>query len=119
MARKDILGKAGESLAVAHLRQQGFLIIERNWRCAQGEIDIVARDGTTTVFIEVKTRSSVASGHPFEALTVVKLSRLRRLAGAWCEAHPAVRGDIRIDAIAVISPSYEPPVIEHLRAVFA
>jgi putative endonuclease len=119
MARKDILGRAGESLAVAHLRQQGYLIIERNWRCAQGEIDIVARDGATTVFVEVKTRSSVNYGHPFEALSLVKLSRLRRLAGAWCEAHPAVHGDIRIDAIAVISPSYEPPTIEHLEAVFA
>jgi putative endonuclease len=119
VARKDILGRAGESLAVAYLRQRGYLIIERNWRCALGEIDIVAREGDTTVFVEVKTRSTLACGHPFEALSLVKLGRLRRLAGAWCESHPAVRGDIRIDAIAVVSPSYAPPTIEHLQAVLA
>lgn len=119
MARKDILGRAGESLAVDYLRQQGYLIIERNWRCAQGEIDIVARDGATTVFVEVKTRSSLRCGHPFEALSLVKMARLRRLAGAWCDAHPSVRGDIRIDAIAVISPTDAAPSIEHLEGILA
>lgn len=119
MARKDIVGVAGESLAVDYLRREGLIIIERNWRCTAGEIDIVARDGTTTVFVEVKTRTTLASGHPFEALNRPKRARLRRLAGLWCEAHPAVRGDIRIDAIAVLSPLFESPVIEHLRMVDA
>lgn len=119
MAHKDIIGVAGESLAVDYLRRVGFTIIERNWRCSAGEIDIVARDGATTVFVEVKTRTSLTAGHPFEALTRPKRGRLRRLAGLWCEAHPGVRGDIRIDAIAVLSPSYESPTIEHLRMVDA
>ena len=123
MAEKDALGRAGEQLAAEHLIRCGYTVIERNWRCRQGEIDIIARDGigksAVTVFVEVKTRSGVAYGHPFEALSLTKLARLRRLAGAWCEAHPLVVGDIRIDAIAVISPAHEPPTIEHIEAVFA
>lgn len=119
MAEKDALGRTGEQLAVEFLIRGGYAILERNWRCRQGEIDIVAQDGRTTVFVEVKTRSGVGYGHPFEALTLTKLARLRRLAGAWCEAHPHVVGDIRIDAIAVISPPHAAPQIEHIEAVFA
>lgn len=119
MARKDILGTAGESLAVDYLRREGFTIIERNWRCPTGEIDIVAREDGVTVFVEVKTRSSLAAGHPFEALSRAKLARLRRLAGLWCDAHPSTQGDIRIDAIAVLSPDFDPPTIDHVRMVDA
>ena len=119
MAEKDALGRMGEQLAVEFLIRAGYTVLERNWRCRQGEIDIVAREGGTTVFVEVKTRSGVGYGHPFEALSLTKLARLRRLAGAWCETHPEVVGDIRIDAIAVISPPHESPTIEHIEAVFA
>lgn len=119
MAEKDALGRTGEQLAVEFLVQSGYRVLERNWRCRQGEIDIIARDGATTVFVEVKTRSGLGYGHPFEALSLPKLARLRRLAGAWCEAHPLVVGDIRIDAIAVISPRFAPPQIGHLESVFA
>lgn len=119
MAEKDALGRTGEQLAVEFLLRNGYAVVQRNWRCRQGEIDIVARVGNTTVFVEVKTRSGVGYGHPFEALSLTKLARLRRLAGAWCEAHPTVVGDIRIDAIAIISPPHEAPTIEHIEAVFA
>ncbi|MBK5237998.1 MAG: YraN family protein [Actinomycetales bacterium] len=119
MAEKDALGRTGEQLAVEFLVQRGYAVVERNWRCRQGEIDIVARHRGTTVFVEVKTRSGLGYGHPFEALSLTKLARLRRLAGAWCEAHPEISGDIRIDAIAVLSPPRESPIIEHLEAVFA
>jgi putative endonuclease len=119
MAEKDALGRTGEQLAVEFLIRGGYEVLERNWRCRQGEIDIIARDGATTVFVEVKTRSGLGFGHPFEALSVTKLARLRRLAGAWCEAHPHVVGDIRIDAIAVLSPAHCAPAIEHLESVFA
>ena len=81
-------------------------------------IDLVARDGNDTVFVEVKTRSSTAFGHPFEAITPQKLARLRRLANAWCDAHPYRRGVIRIDAISVIAAAGAAPLIEHLRRVF-
>lgn len=118
MAAKDELGRRGEQLGAAFLESAGLEIIDRNWRCSQGEIDIVARDGDELVFVEVKTRSSVAFGHPLEAITVVKLARLRRLAAAWCEAHRGVCGGIRIDALAVIAPPGVAVQIEHLARVF-
>ncbi|MFP7833864.1 YraN family protein [Marisediminicola sp. LYQ134] len=121
MAAKDELGRRGEDLAAAHLSGKGLTILERNWRCPLGEIDVVARDGSTIVFVEVKTRSSSLFGHPLEAITTVKLARLRRLAGAWCEAHPGAGGrgaHVRIDAVAVIAPSGAEPVVDHLEGVF-
>lgn len=117
MAAKDDLGRRGEDLAAQFLTDAGYTVIDRNWRCARGEIDLVARDGDDTVFVEVKTRSSTAFGHPFEAITPQKLARLRRLAGAWCEAHPSRHGAVRIDAIAVIALAGRAPTVEHLRRV--
>lgn len=118
MAAKDALGRRGEALAARHLEQRGLVILDRNWRCSQGEIDVVARDGSELVFVEVKTRSSLQFGHPLEAITTAKLARLRRLAGAWCEAHPGVAARIRIDAIAVIAPLGGAVELEHLEGVF-
>jgi putative endonuclease len=118
MAAKDVLGARGEEMAAASLVAAGLRVVDRNWRCAQGEIDIVAVDGDETVFVEVKTRTSVAYGHPLEAITVQKLARLRRLAAAWCDAHPGGHDRIRIDAIAVIAPAVGTPTIEHLMRVF-
>jgi len=115
MARKDVLGRTGEQLAVDHLIDQGFEIIERNWRCRDGEIDIVAREGRTTVVVEVKTRGGTGYGHPLEAITPMKLARLRRLAGAWCAAHGPVTA-LRIDAIAVVA-GRAGIEIEHVRQV--
>ena len=118
MAAKDALGRKGEAIAARHLVRSGLTIVERNWRCPQGEIDLVARDGDEVVFVEVKTRSSVAFGHPLEAITPVKLARLRRLAGAWCLAHPGEAARIRIDAVGVIAPRDGDVVVEHLVRVF-
>lgn len=118
MAAKDALGRRGEELATAFLVEAGYTILDRNWRCGQGEIDVVASDGAETAFIEVKTRTSVAFGHPLEAITTLKLARLRRLAAAWCAAHPGNHDRIRIDAIAVIAPKFGTAEIEHLKRVF-
>ena len=118
MAAKDVLGRRGEQLAADYLVRSGYAILDRNWRCRQGEIDVVALDGDETVFVEVKTRSSVAFGHPLEAITTQKLARLRRLAAAWCEAHPGRRRAIRIDAIAIIAPWGGAAQLEHLRRGF-
>ncbi|MCU1552292.1 MAG: YraN family protein [Glaciihabitans sp.] len=118
MAAKDELGRRGETLAAEHLVASGFEIVERNWRCSHGEIDIVATTGDELVFVEVKTRSTVAFGHPLEAITVRKLARLRRLAAAWCQAHPGGHPSIRIDAIAIIAPTHGLVEIEHLERVF-
>ena len=118
MAAKDALGRRGEAIAERHLADRGFAIVDRNWRCAQGEIDLVARQGRELVFVEVKTRSSVAFGHPLEAVTPAKLARLRRLAAAWCEAHPGEHQAIRIDAIGVIASRSGEIDVEHLERVF-
>lgn len=117
VAAKDDLGRSGEELAARYLASAGLTVLDRNWRCARGEIDLVARDGAETVFIEVKTRSSTAFGHPFEAITARKLARLRRLALAWCQAHPGRHGGIRIDAVAVIAGGGREPAVEHLRGI--
>jgi putative endonuclease len=117
MAAKDELGQRGERIAERHLVARGLTVLDRNWRCPQGEIDLVLRDGDETVFVEVKTRTSTAYGHPLEAITVAKLARLRRLAAAWCAAHPGV-GRIRIDAVAVVAPHRAPATVEHLERVF-
>jgi putative endonuclease len=115
------LGEYGERLACRFLTDIGFTIIERNWRCARGEIDIVATEGDCLVVCEVKTRRSEAFGAPFEAVTRSKASRLRRLAGLWlADAGPDRRGaasDLRIDVVSVLRPADGPARVEHLRGV--
>lgn len=105
-------------MAARFLELAGLSIVDRNWRCPQGEIDLVARDGAELVFVEVKTRSSIAFGHPLEAITPSKLARLRRLAFAWCDAHPGDHRSIRIDAIGIIVPAVGEVEVEHLERVF-
>lgn len=118
MAAKDALGKRGESLAAAHLENLGYTVIDRNWRCSQGEIDLVVRERDEVAFVEVKTRSTTAFGHPLESITAPKLARLKRLANAWLDAHALGVPVIRIDAVAVIAPRGGPVSVEHLKRVF-
>jgi len=116
VATKDELGRRGERIAEAHLVGLGLRVLDRNWRCPIGELDLVLLDGDEVVFAEVKTRSGLGFGHPFEALHPAKLARLRRLAGAWCEAHDR-GGPIRLDAVAVIAIDGRAPEIEHLAGI--
>ncbi len=112
------LGGTGEVVAVRYLERQAYRIIDRNWRCRQGEIDIVALDGRTLVVVEVKTRSSLAFGDPLEGVTDAKLARLCRLAGAWRSAHPAMRGrPTRIDLVGIVLPRRGTTAIDHLVGV--
>ncbi|QAY73802.1 YraN family protein [Agromyces protaetiae] len=117
MAHNTELGRHGEQIAAGHLEARGMQILDRNWRCPIGELDLVARDGRDTVFVEVKTRTTAAFGHPFEAITALKLARLRRLALAWCEQSEAPVGRIRIDAISVLAPTDAPAFVEHLEGI--
>lgn len=117
MARKDELGRRGEDLAVAFLERSGYEILARNWRTPTGEVDIVARKGTITAIVEVKTRTSVRSGHPFEAITFRKLGRLRALAAEWSAAHGRGSSLLRIDVVGVVAPAGAPAVVEHLAGV--
>jgi putative endonuclease len=92
-------------------------IVDRNWRCPEGEIDIVAFDGEALVIAEVKTRKSLAYGHPFEAVGVEKLARLHRLALAWCREHEVPVAARRVDVVAVLDDGTGTPVLEHLKGV--
>jgi putative endonuclease len=117
MRAKDLLGRRGEELAAGYLESQGMRIVDRNWRCSDGEIDIVALDGDSLVIAEVKTRKSLAYGHPFEAVGVAKLARLHRLASAWCRDHERRIPQCRVDVIAVLDNGTDEPSVEHLRGV--
>ncbi|MET0734026.1 MAG: YraN family protein [Microbacterium sp.] len=116
MADKDILGRAGEDRAARHLESIGFRIVDRNWRCREGELDLVATCGDALVVVEVKTRRTEGFGHPFEAVDERKRRRLWRLAMAWIASHPAeAQGRrLRIDVIAVLGPDPATASLEHL-----
>ncbi|QMU98080.1 YraN family protein [Microbacterium esteraromaticum] len=116
MAAKDELGRVGEERAAQHLSACGYEILARNWRCAQGEIDIVAAMGDLLCVVEVKARRSAGFGHPFEAIDERKRRRLWRLAFAWAQAHPAQASDrrIRLDVIGLTGADAATAHLEHL-----
>lgn len=118
MSERRVLGDRGEDLAVDALRAAGLRILERNWRCAIGEIDVIARDAGTVVFCEVKTRTGTRFGAPVEAVTPAKVRRYRRLACRWlAERRPGASG-IRFDVVTVDCPPGRPPTVVHLPGVF-
>jgi putative endonuclease len=94
----------GEERAAAWYRRNGYAVVARNWRCREGEIDLVCARAGALVFCEVKTRSSLAYGHPAEAVTPAKQQRLRTLARLWLAAQdPPVRyRTLRFDVAAVL-----------------
>ncbi|MEV6652834.1 YraN family protein [Streptomyces sp. NPDC051219] len=112
------LGQYGEDLAARRLAEAGMTVIQRNWRCRAGEIDIVARDGDALVVCEVKTRRAGAFEHPMAGVTPVKAARLRRLAERWLQDHGGPpQGGVRIDLVGVLLPRRGAPVVEHARGV--
>lgn len=115
--RKKAVGDYGERIAADHLRSIGMVVLATNWRCKFGEIDIVARDGSTLVICEVKTRTSDHYGGPFEAITGQKATRLRRLATEWLEVHDISPPSIRIDVVSVVVPRHGGPVVERIAGV--
>lgn len=117
MRNKDELGRWGEDVAAEHLRRNGLIVLERNWRCQIGEIDIVARDGKQLIVCEVKTRSGLDFGRPTEAVTEVKLQRLGRLAAAWLASRRLSVRSVRIDVIGVVRRHGADPQIDHIKGV--
>jgi putative endonuclease len=114
---KDALGQRGEQLAVEYLQRAGFRILSRNWRCSEGEIDIVMADRRALVAVEVKTRSGTAYGTPLEAVTRKKRNRLRRLAVRWVIAHGVLFDEVRVDVVEVLKDEQGGFTVEHIRGV--
>lgn len=112
------LGGYGESIAVAYLTDAGLRVLDRNWRCRDGELDIVARDGDALVFCEVKTRRGTGYGQPVEAVGRIKQRRLRILAQRWLAEHEEHAPELRFDVVGVLVRPARPAVVTHLRAAF-
>ena len=112
------LGAHGERIATAYLTDAGLRMLDRNWRCREGELDIVAREGDALVFCEVKTRRGVGYGHPVEAVTPPKQRRLRLLAQRWLAAHDEHAPELRFDVVGVLVRPSAPALVTHLRAAF-
>ncbi len=95
------LGRWGEDLAAAHFERRGYEILDRNWRCRHGEIDLVVRRQLLVVFCEVKARRSDSHGSAAAAVHPGKQVRLRRLAATWLATHDVRRVDVRFDVVAI------------------
>ncbi|NHC44630.1 YraN family protein [Motilibacter aurantiacus] len=117
MTARGSLGRYGEDVAARFLADAGLVVLERNWRCDLGEVDIVARDGDALVVCEVKTRRSASFGSPQEAVTAVKQARLRRLAARWLAERGVHPPQVRIDVVAVTRGTSGAARVEHLRGV--
>jgi putative endonuclease len=108
----------GEDYAAEYLKKKGYKIIERNFRKKYEEIDIIATYNKTLVFIEVKTRSSLAFGTPFESIAFRKLRHLVKSAQAYKASHPKLPDDLRIDAVGILMSSEGRIVdIQHLENI--
>ncbi len=115
---KDELGRAGEQLAVEHLVARGLVVLARNWRRREGELDVVATDGHSLVVCEVKTRSGVGYGLPVEAVTRAKAARIRRLAQQWLAESRARWVEVRFDVVAVLLVPGRAAQVEHYEGAF-
>jgi putative endonuclease len=112
------LGARGEEIAVAFLRGRKFTVVERNFRCKGGEVDIVARDGKTFVFVEVKTRRTLSFGPPQASVTPFKQRQISKAALTWLAKNRLHEASARFDVIAILLRDHAVPEIEHIRDAF-
>jgi putative endonuclease len=116
---RRLLGDAGEDLVARWYADAGYRVLDRNWRCREGELDVVVARGSVLVFCEVKTRRSTAFGTPAEAVTITKQRRLRTLAMRWLDAHPHARAKtLRFDVASVLAPRDTSPQIDVIEGAF-
>lgn len=117
MAAHNDLGLQGEKLAITHLQQQQYCILETNWRFKRAEVDVIAKDGAVLVFVEVKTRSYNFFGEPEAFVSEKKEAFLFDAANAYMEqiAHD---WEIRFDIVGIIIPKYGSPQVKHLKDAF-
>jgi putative endonuclease len=114
---KQALGAYGEQVAERHLVEAGLVVLDRNWRCDEGEIDLVLREGRVLVVCEVKTRTSNDHGTPHEAVTAAKLDRLHRLGQRWAQDRGLHPDETRVDLVAVLRPPRGAALVEHVRGL--
>jgi putative endonuclease len=112
------LGNVGESIAATFLKGAGFSIVERNFRCVCGELDIIARDGRTIVFVEVKCRKNEIYGPPQLAVTPFKQRQISKAALVWLSKRRLYDAEARFDVIAIVLHESQLPEIEHIRNAF-
>jgi len=110
MRAKDAVGRYGERVAARYLQSVGLTVLDRNWRCREGEIDIVAREGGVVVICEVKTRRGLDFGPPVEAVTPAKVR--------WLADQGSPYRPLRFDVISVVAQSRGQAAVEHLRGAF-
>jgi len=115
---RQAVGAYGERVAAQHLQEQGLVVLHRNWRCPDGEIDLVLRDGDEVVFCEVKTRLGTGFGTPAEAVTRRKVGKLRALANRWLDETGVHPGALRFDVVEVLPQRRGAPEVVHIRAAF-
>lgn len=112
------LGRRGEDLAARHLAKLGFVVLSKNWRCREGELDVVVTDGQTLVVCEVKTRTGPKYGDGAEAVTADKMARIRRLTSRWLSAHRVGWCRIRFDVISIYLPESGDVQLRHIEGAF-
>jgi putative endonuclease len=112
------LGKAGEDVACRELERRGYAVVARRYRCRFGEIDIVARDGGTVVFVEVKARTSSRFGEPAEAVTIHKQTRVAAIAEDYLARNRLRGAPCRFDVVAISFDRAGRPVVEVFRNAF-
>ena len=117
-ADRKRLGERGEDAAVAFLERSGLTVVERNWRCSAGEVDIVALDGDVLVLCEVKTRRTAAKGTPEEAVTPAKQRRYAKLAAAYLQASSLEDVSVRFDVITLLVIAEDRALLRHYRGAF-
>lgn len=115
---KKEFGDAGEDIAADFLKQKGYKIIERNYRYGHGEIDIIAEDDNTLVFVEVKTRKNLEFGYPELGITKSKQKQVRKIAEAYLYEKNIIDTDCRVDVIAILNSPNNKPQIEHIINAF-
>ena len=111
--KRPLLGQLGEMLAAEYLRvKKGYTILERNYRCTCGEIDIVADDGGALVFVEVRTKENDFFGHPLESIDFKKQGKLRQVARFYLSERHVWRDTVRFDAVGILLAEGEEPVFD-------
>lgn len=118
MAAKDVLGRRGEDLAVEYLTDHGLVVLSRNWRCRDGELDVVATDQDRLVVCEVKTRSTDWFGEPAEAVNGKKAARIRRVTQAWLATYSVKWVEVRFDVVSVVAAPGRPVTVAHYEGAF-